>query len=146
MVQSKELFVQWKGIQNKLPLFTKVILLLNFISRLKPDKVLLQRQLIRLITFLIWGVFITFFRKSVQITISGICPHGKHSSIGGRKKRNITTFGMNNIFQLMASYDKLWHFLLFLRWWPVYDIHSFSIYVYGRYSDLDFRNLPELHW
>ena len=40
------------------------------------------------------------FKNSIRKTIDAVCPFGKHSAIGGMKKRNITTFGKNTfIFQ-----------------------------------------------
>ena len=52
------------------------------------------RNSLRFITIFIWVAFAAFFRKKVQTSINEICPHGKLSAIGGKKKRNIQSLGM----------------------------------------------------
>jgi hypothetical protein len=51
-------------------------------------------RILGLITAFLWGAFAAFFRISIRRTISRICPHGRMSLIGGKKKRNILTLGM----------------------------------------------------
>jgi hypothetical protein len=69
------------------------------IFRLEHDKDTTRRtsqtyvlpRVLQLITAFLWVASACYFKRSIKRTISHICPHGKLSAIGGRKKRNLVT-------------------------------------------------------
>ena len=46
-----------------------------------------------LITGFIWATYLMFFYRRVRTEISGVCPNGKMSALGGKRKRNLQTLG-----------------------------------------------------
>ena len=60
-------------------------------------------RIIQLITGALWLAFGSFFRIRIHQTISTICPQGKHSAIGGKRKRNILSLGKKYDNKLMFS-------------------------------------------
>jgi hypothetical protein len=74
----------------------------------KTSKIYVHYRVLFFITAFIWGAFAIFFRRSVQATISRVCPTGNQSAIGGKKKRNIQTLGLihGDIIRTI-SHDKI---------------------------------------
>ena len=50
-------------------------------------------RLIHFITVFLWATAATFFRLRIKAAINLVCPQGKHSGLGGKRKRNIQTLG-----------------------------------------------------
>ena len=85
---------------------------LNLFFRLEYDQDSMTRRtsytsvsyrIKQLITGTLWLAFGSFFRIRIHQTISTICPQGKNSAIGGKRKRNILSLGKKYENKLMFS-------------------------------------------